>query len=158
MRTLYVTQELRPLRICFIVGKDNKSLRKAIAINTTLWGGVYNPIIQFKKSNKANIHRNLGLIKEFDPDFLVDFSGGLPSKIIQKIDQKILNPTDFFFSDAQDIKKGYRIGLRTYGAFLDELPEAGLSDKNKERLSLIKAKSDSDSLFFAFAITQLPKN
>lgn len=157
MRTLYVTQELRPIRICFIVGKDNKSLLKAIAINTTLWGGVYNPIIQFKKSKKANIHRNFGLIKEFDPDFLVDLSGGLPDEIKQKIDQKILNPTDFFFSDAQGKQKGYKIGLMTYGAFLDLVPDVGLSDKNKERLSLIKTKRTSDSLFFAFRFGILDK-
>ncbi|MHB1276133.1 MAG: hypothetical protein ACYC0D_09620, partial [Candidatus Humimicrobiaceae bacterium] len=98
------------------------------------------------------------MVKEFDPDFLVDFSSGLPHDIAQEIDQKILNTTDFFFEDDQDKQKGYRISLRTYGAFLDELPESGLSDNKKEKLSLIKAKYNSDSLFFAFRYGLLDKH
>ncbi|MCL4354061.1 hypothetical protein M1349_01150 [Patescibacteria group bacterium] len=158
MRTLYVTQELRPLRICFVVGRDNKSLLKAIAINTTLWGGIYNPIVQFKKSNKAQIRRNLGLIKEFDPDFIVDFSGGLPEDIKQKVDQQVLNPNDFFFTEEEDKKKGYRIGLRTYGAFIDDLPETGIPDKDKERLSLITTTERGSRVFFAIIFGSLDKN
>ena len=157
MKTLYVTQELRPLRLCFVVGKDKKSLLKAIAISTTLWGGVYNPIINFKKSDSLNIRRNLGLIKEFDPDYIIDFSGGIPESILSKITHTILKPTDFFFSDAADIEKGYRIGLRAYAAFLDEVPESGLTDKNKERLSLIKSPKEGLDIFYAIRFGFLDK-
>lgn len=158
MNTLYVTQELRPLRLCFVVGKDKKSLLQAISINTILWGGVYNPILLFKKSDNLNIRRNLGLIKEFDPDYIVDFSGGIPETISSKITHTILKPTDFFFSDAADIENGYRVGLRAYAAFLDEIPESGLTDNNKERLSLIKSPKGSLDLFYAVRFGLIDKN
>lgn len=157
MKTLYVTQELRPLRLCFVVGRDNKSLLKAIAINTTLWGGIYNPIINFKKTEPSNIKRNLGLIKEFDPDFILDFSKGLATEISEKIEQPVLKSSDFFFSDVSERNKGYRIGLRAYAAFLDEIPETGLSEKIKERLSLVIARQQGLALFYAMRFGLLDK-
>ncbi len=157
MNTLYVTQELRPLRLCFVVGRSKKSLLKAIAINTTLWGGIYNPIINFKKTDRLNIKRNLGLIKEFDPDYIVDFSEGIPDKIKNNISHSILKPEDFFFSDAADINKGYRIGLRAYAAFLDEVPESGLTEKNKDRLRSVWSPKGEFNLFYAVRFGILDK-
>lgn len=157
MKTLYVNQELRPLRLCFVVGRDNESLLKSIAINTTLWGGIYNPIINFKKTEKSNIRRNLGLIKEFDPDFIVDLSKGLLPEISDKIEQSILKPGEFFFSDVKDKRKGYRIGLRAYAAFIDEIPDGGLPEKIKKRLSLIKAPQQNLTLFYAIKFGLLDK-
>ena len=41
-----VTIKVRPLRIAFIVDpSDREGLQEAIKINSTLWGGTYNPII-----------------------------------------------------------------------------------------------------------------
>ncbi len=158
MNTLYVTQELRPLRICFVVDKSKKSILKAVAINTTLWGGVYNPIISFKKTDKFNIKRNLGLINEFDPDYILDLSGGMPDVIKNQISHPVLKQEDFFFSDATDINKGYRIGLRAYAAFLDEIPESKLTDETKDRLCSVRSPKGEFNLFYAVRFGLLDKN
>ncbi|MES2134877.1 MAG: hypothetical protein V4449_01380 [Patescibacteria group bacterium] len=76
--------KLRPIKIAFLVNPtDTKALAKAIEINSTLWGGTYNPIIPtfekipsvWKKEGGAFGHTSRtilkGYIEAFNPDFLV---------------------------------------------------------------------------------------
>ncbi len=82
-RTITITKKLRPIRLAFLVDKeDKKTLREVFRINTCRWGGIYNPIIpfykrtprnwedrRFSKTSAASILR--GYLDSFDPDYLV---------------------------------------------------------------------------------------
>lgn len=77
-----VYKKLRPIKLAFIIApNDTKSLKKAITINTYLWGGKFNPIIPFSKRIPKYYHKFSrpvnyvelinGYIKNFDPDFII---------------------------------------------------------------------------------------
>src|SRR3989344_3312334 len=82
-RRVIVNVKLRPIKLAFLVDpKDSKGLARAIELNSTLWGGSYNPIIPtFKKVPKIwkeshifgyNSEKILkGYIEAFNPDFIV---------------------------------------------------------------------------------------
>jgi len=49
-----VTIKSRPLRLAFFIPPNKAALRKAIQMNSTLWGGAYNPIIPLYAKAPAN--------------------------------------------------------------------------------------------------------
>lgn len=78
-----VVKKLRPLRLAFLVAKDDKrTLRDAFRINTCLWGGIYNPLIPFFRKTPMNWEDRRfrhpsassilkGYLDSFDPDYVV---------------------------------------------------------------------------------------
>ena len=82
-KKITVDKRLRPIRLAFLVTKEDKeTLREVFRINTCLWGGLYNLIIPFfKKSPKNWEDRRFkppsassivkGYIDSFDPDYVV---------------------------------------------------------------------------------------
>jgi hypothetical protein len=88
-----ITLKCRPLRLAFLIRPDKTALRKAIQVNSTLWGGTYNPIIplyahsplvwkMYPGQKVAMKDRVGGYVHAFDPDILVDCTGGkLPTYV-----------------------------------------------------------------------------
>jgi len=82
-RKIKIDKRLRPIRLAFLVKKDdNRTLREVFRINTCLWGGIYNPIIPFfgKTPNNWDDRRFRhppasaiirGYLDSFDPDYVV---------------------------------------------------------------------------------------
>jgi hypothetical protein len=78
----------RPTRLAFVVPTPDRDLLfSVIARATTLWGGIYNPIVildgstgevrgvqQEMVSRGQYLQRQVDLLKTFDPDFLASFS------------------------------------------------------------------------------------
>lgn len=97
----------RPLRLAFLVDPRNSdSIREAIQINSTLWGGAYNPIIpMYKKMPPAWEDKPLrapkaeavikGYIDAFDPDLLVQCAREIPS-YITTLGLKIVRPNEIW--------------------------------------------------------------
>jgi hypothetical protein len=85
--------KVRPLRLAFLVDPGSAvSLREAIQINSTLWGGAFNPIIPvYRKSPRVWQDKPLrtpkaeavikGYIEAFDPDILIQCGRELPPYI-----------------------------------------------------------------------------
>ncbi len=72
MESIHVRQTLRPKRFAFVVNEgDLNSALLAVSLNTVLWGGIYNPVVPHTPKEEC-----LGLLKSFDPDNLVDLTGG----------------------------------------------------------------------------------
>src|ERR1700728_4417610 len=79
MSTVGVHRRVRPLRFAFLINhRNSEELRKAIQINTVLWGGMFNPIVEvFKRTPRSwgttrranDIIR--GYLDAFEPDFVV---------------------------------------------------------------------------------------
>src|SRR5207247_6513873 len=75
----------RPIRIAYLVDPNNaEHVRGAIRLSSTLWGGVYFPILQLHKRMPATWRAKplkapaaesviLGYLEAFDPDVLVQF-------------------------------------------------------------------------------------
>jgi hypothetical protein len=73
MDNVNVSQYTRPLRIAFLV--NNNTYRQAVKSNTSIWGGTYNPIIPVKKTdNSKERERNISILTDFDPDFIVNLT------------------------------------------------------------------------------------
>ena len=78
--------KLRPVRIGFLVNPNDKDgIRKAIHLNSLLWGGMFNPLIpcykklprnwEEYKSKRSTASKVIsGYIEGFDPDYLVNIS------------------------------------------------------------------------------------
>ncbi|WP_157654886.1 hypothetical protein [Burkholderia ubonensis] len=85
--------KIRPTKLAFLVDPNSASqVREAIRLASSLWGGVYFPIIPLFKRMPASWREKpfsppasrdvvCGYIDAFDPDVLVQFSESLPSYI-----------------------------------------------------------------------------
>ncbi len=87
----------RPLKLLFLIKpNDKKALREAMRINSSIWGGVYNPIIPLYfrtpdawkekglKTKPVNFFIK-GYLTAFDPDIIVNMTKkDLPQYIIEK--------------------------------------------------------------------------
>lgn len=89
---IYARLKLRPTRIGFLVHpSDKKSLMNIFQINTSLWGGVFNPIIpvfsrppecwarDHKTSRSYSVSK--GYLRYFEPDVFVEAESGLAEKV-----------------------------------------------------------------------------
>ena len=75
--------KVRPLKFAYLVDPNSpEQVREAIKLNSTLWGGSYNPIIPLHKRIPTSWNEKplkspsakqviLGYIDSFDPDILV---------------------------------------------------------------------------------------
>ncbi len=85
-----VSLRTRPLRFaCLVDPEDKHALRSAVELNSSLWGGKYNPIIPLyrripKKWRKKSVTGSTGLqivggyLDTFDPDIIIRFGKKLP--------------------------------------------------------------------------------
>ena len=84
----------RPIRLAFLIDPQNPdTIREAIRLNTSLWGGRYNPIIPIFENTVTpgwRRDRQRGFkgkdllqrfINVFDPDYLVQCSDNFPEYI-----------------------------------------------------------------------------
>lgn len=101
----------RPLRLGLLVDlRNNDSLKKAIEINSTLWGGYYNPLIPiFSWTPRAWTDKPLktpspeiifnGYLRAFDPDVLVACMDGDVPDYVKKARRKIVAPNSMWLAD-----------------------------------------------------------
>jgi len=84
--------KLRPLKLLYLISPYSKAdFLKVINVNSFLWGGVYNPIVQYYKRNpepwRFDVFRKKskqvieGYIDTFDPDYIVNSSNMDLSKL-----------------------------------------------------------------------------
>jgi hypothetical protein len=120
-----LTVKCRPLRLAFLIPPDKSALRRAIQVNSTLWGGTYNPIIplyaqspkawkEYPGQKIAMKDRVAGYIRAFDPDILVDCTKGkLPSYLgdLRRPTISIDEIWSNFFSDQRDGAPKYGVGI-----------------------------------------------
>jgi hypothetical protein len=120
-----ITVKSRPLRLAFLITPEKSVLRKAIQINSTLWGGPFNPIIPLyshtPKAWKEYPHekgsvrdRVLGYMRAFDPDILVNCTTTDLPTYLSNFGRPIISIDEIwsdFFSDKQDGTAKYGIGI-----------------------------------------------
>ncbi|MDH3269507.1 MAG: hypothetical protein OEM46_11710, partial [Ignavibacteria bacterium] len=120
--TIY--KKLRPIKLAFIIApNDSKSIKKAIILNSYLWGGKFNPIIPFynripkyfDRISRPKSCKELldGYIKNFDPDFIIPM--GIASNSFK-------NEKDNRIIEYEDVMNGvYEKYYARYGISLFEI-------------------------------------
>lgn len=130
----------RPLRLAFLINPQPDELRKAIQINSTLWGGAYNPIIPlYSRAPKAwRLHpvekistekRVLGYLKAFDPDFIVGDAKTFP-RYLSSANKPIISGEEIW----AEFEKEQEPGPPNYGVGIFEL----LNDVYSEYFEFIR--------------------
>lgn len=87
-RTLHVACNTRPARLAFLINTPEPGvLEEVFRLNTLLWGGMFNPVVVMDGTSRQRVGRHymfedetyerevVHLLEEFDPDFLIDYSG-----------------------------------------------------------------------------------
>jgi len=117
-----VTVSSRPLRLAFLIKPTNEEFLKAVQLNSTLWGGTFNPIIplyrrvpktwrRYPREKISVSHRVLGYLRAFDPDIIVDVSGeGLPS-YVAGTERFTIKSEEIWSSFPHDEMPKYGIGI-----------------------------------------------
>ncbi len=80
---------------------------QATSLNTVIWGGRYNPIVPLDAAKSYE-----GLLKEFDPDLLVDLSDGtMPSYLSSEYANRTVATGDLVASDYRTGKRRIVLGF-----------------------------------------------
>lgn len=121
MTSIDVTQNLRPLKLAYIVRpNDVASLEKVIETNSFLWGSRYNPVLPIYKKTPQYLKENFrinkisellyGNLKFFEPDFIV-ITGDIQAEEIETPPCEVIKLEDIYGNIAEEGLPGYGIGL-----------------------------------------------
>ena len=157
----------RPLRLAFLIQPQPDNLRRAIQINSTLWGGAYNPIIPlYGRAPKAwRLHpvekismeeRVLGYLRAFDPDFIVGDAKAFP-KYLASPARPVISADEIW----AEFEKDQEPGTPNYGVGIFEL----LADVYREYFEfkrrfpykvMLPTIPKQHELFWAAVVGELP--
>lgn len=161
------TLRVRPIRLAFLVEPNNAAqVREAIQICSTIWGGMFCPIVPLHKRMpkswqdgpvRAPHARNVvtGYINAFDPDILVQMSGEVPA-YIKDLKLEVITPTSIWdgLEDGRALAPKYAIGIFE---ILEEVFEQNFKFKTKYPLKLVFPRLPADyQLFWASVLGELP--
>jgi len=147
MNEIKIDIKLRPIRFIFLVKpNDKKNILRIFKINTTLWGGKFNPIIPFfkrtpkwwnsnyKTYNAKQILNNY--LDFFEPDFIVEAEKGLANDIV--FDKERILQLDNLLKE--DEFGGNRYGLNVNDLYL-HLYDKKYQFERRHKLSIINVKA-----------------
>ncbi|MFZ2188778.1 MAG: hypothetical protein WAV73_04415 [Candidatus Moraniibacteriota bacterium] len=164
-----ITVKNRPVKMAFLADINKKAdIREIIRLNSSLWGGSYNPIIPlFKKrpaywSDKILKHQPsvkdiaLGYVKAFDPDVVV-YKGALP-EYIKKLDLVFVKLEDIW----KELEKGSEEFTPSVGVGIFELLNPIYDEYFKYKIRfpkkvIIPQIPTSNSLFWSSMFGELSK-
>jgi len=120
MESIQVQQRLRPLRYAFLTKNDDlAAAARAASLCSALWGGRFNPIVPADSEPTdhlgmplAPFERRNGLLKDFDPDVLVNLTGSaLPEDLAQRYEDRIVSGDDVIrlVDDGYALRIGFSI-------------------------------------------------
>ena len=157
MSRINVNIRLRPVRFAFLVRpNDKRKLLEIFRINSSIWGGKFNPIIPYFKQVPSWWDRDRfkiesatqilnGYLDFFEPDFIVEAERGLADEI--GFDKKrIIQLSDILESGDDWDMRGY--GLNVFELYHD-LYEKEFQFSRRHNPNIIDVYSD-DSSFINF--------
>ncbi len=119
-----ITVKSRPLRLAFIIPPNKAALQRAIEVNSSLWGGSFNPIIPlyvrplkawklFPREKISVEKRVLGYIQAFDPDVLVNCLPGELPAYLRRLNRPIVSVDGIWagFSQRKENTPAYGVGV-----------------------------------------------
>lgn len=122
----------RPLRFAFIIDRGSADqVRAAIRLGSTLWGGIYSPIVQLFRRMPATWRDHglpappakavvSGYLEAFDPDVLVQLSSHLPA-YVSTTGRQVITPADIWEQVRQGNSRNPAYGIGILDARAREL-------------------------------------
>jgi hypothetical protein len=162
-----ITIKSRPLRLAFITPPDRAALQKVVEINSTLWGGAFNPIIplygripeawRLYPGQKLSVaDRVLGYVRAFDPDVIVSNVGEVP-EYLRDMERAIISIDDIwaeFLEDGNGVPS-YGVGVfEVLNGIYDELFRVVHRFPSKIVLPTFDSRYE---LFWSAVVGQFPK-
>src|SRR5262249_54460234 len=116
--------KVRPIRLALLVDPGNESqIREAIRLSSSLWGGVYFPIVPLYKRMPATwrdapfkaplaTQVTLGYINAFDPDVFVQYAKEVAA-YISEFGRKVIKPDEIWepLDDRGDLAPKFGLGV-----------------------------------------------
>lgn len=149
MESVHIDQRLRPARHAFVINAgDLGAALQAVSINTALWGGIYNPIVP----NSPTDHRE-GLLKEFDPDLLVNLTGGtLSADLGRRYEGRIVEAAELVRFDDRTQRRSLAVGFNILPVLREvHDKEIRFSTKATRAVLLLPASAPAWAEFSGFA-------
>lgn len=111
-------QKLTPIKFAFLISTEasDDSFEKAIRYASSLWGGKGNILVPIwgKHSRNETKSRSFGLIKDFDPDYIINLtSKPIPEGVTDKYKKRIVDHKSFYFK---------KDGISRFGVGLTVIP------------------------------------
>jgi hypothetical protein len=133
MESIHIRQRLRPVRYLFLMKSDDFATAVRVAsINTTLWGGIYNPIGLIEREEEC-----AGLIREFDPDVIVNLSDAeTPPPLAARYEWRVVKEGELI-GEALDGSRRLSIGFGMW-PLLHHIQEKALSTVPKVIMPLVE--------------------
>lgn len=153
MSNVKVDIKLRPIRFAFLVKPNDKTnILKIFQINTSLWGGKFNPIIPFFKqvpkwwSKHDHLKYNAQQVINdyldfFEPDFIVEAEKGLADDIDFDKD-RILLLNNLLFEDEYS---GHKYGLNVNDLYI-HLYEKKYQFERRHKVDIVNVTSKEKSI------------
>lgn len=108
MEYIRCQQKVLPIRFAFLVSfSDGESVINAVKYSTVLWGGLGNTIVPIWKKfpNREQKKGSLGLLTDFDPDFIVNLTSvPIPKEISDKYGKRILSKAEFIKKEKEGLR------------------------------------------------------
>jgi len=161
--------KVRPLRLAYLVDpNDKEQAREAIRLSSTLWGGMYFPIIPlhirmpgtwrekpFKTPSAKDVI--LGYLEAFDPDILVQFSQDIPA-YVKDLGLTAIKPGEIWKGLDEEKNVSPRYGLGIF-ELLNDIYEEFFKFKRKYPVKVQIPKLPAQhQLFWASLFGEFPRN
>lgn len=120
LKSIKISEKLRPIRLAFLISyNEPESAIEVTKHCTCLWGGMFNPIIPIwrKYPTKKEKNRALGIINDFDPDFIINCSTIIVPNEISRIYKKRIIQKENFVEKVDNKWLFYKIGLSMNAIF-----------------------------------------
>lgn len=115
MEYIRCNQRLSPIRFAFTISlSDTDSVLSAVEYSTALWGGLGNVLVPIWKKfpSKESKRRSIGLLKDFDPDFIVNLTSiALPKEMAEEFGKRILPKSEFIKLQNSSSQFGYGLTI-----------------------------------------------
>lgn len=162
-----ITVRCRPLRLAFVIPPESAALHKAIQINSSLWGGAFNPIIPLYRrapsgwksypGEKVSVrNRALGYVRAFDPDILVNCTGERLPPYLSDTSRTVISWDDIWEDFFKNEKSQYpRCGIGIF-ELLGDIYKEYFEFKHRFPSTVVYPKyPKKQELFWSAAIGQL---
>lgn len=154
-------QKVMPMRFAFAVSlSDTKEVLEAVKYSTALWGGLGNIFVPVWKKfpSKEAKRRSLGLLKDFDPDFIVNLAPfSLPKDITNEYGKRVL-PKNEFIKKSKDNTDRFGTGITVIPLLHNIWTTETKSLTGKSRCLLLNNTQGRYSNYWAFVFGEYPDN
>ena len=159
MEYIRCQQKVLPIRFAFVVSlSDTKGVLEAVKYSTALWGGLGNIIVPVWKRfpTRQVKRRSLGLLKDFDPDFIINLASfSIPQEIADEYGKRVI-PKGEFIKKNKDNSNRFGVGISVLPSLHHTWNSETRSISGKSRCLLLKDTNGRYGKYWSFVFGEYP--